>query len=77
MHDHVQPEQLSEFPEFSFCEWLGKDVGNIVSGQNVLDCDFSVLSCFTNEVVVHVNVFCACMKFVILSECDCSLIITI
>ena len=68
MHDHTQPKQLSEFPEFCFCEWLGKDVGNVVSGQNVLDCDFSVLNHFMNEVVAHVNVFCAHMKFVILAS---------
>ena len=73
----MQPKQLSKFPEFCFCEWLGKDVGNVVSGRNVLDHNFSILNRFANEVVVHVNVFCACMKFVILSECDHSLIITI
>ena len=73
----MQPEQLSKFLEFSFCEWLGKDVRNVVSSWNVLDCDFSVLNCFVNEVVVHINVFCAHMKFVILSECNCSLIIAI
>ena len=77
VHDHMQPEQLSEFPEFCFCERLGKDVGNIVSGWNVSDHDFSVLNHFMNEVVAHVNVFCVRMKFFILSECDCSLIIAI
>ena len=57
--DRTQPEQLSEFPEFCFCERLGKDVRNIVSGRNLLDRDFSVLNRFANEVVAHVNVFCA------------------
>ena len=73
----MQPEQLSEFPEFCFCKQLGKDVGNVVSGRNVSDCDFSVFNHFTNEVVAHVNVFCACVKFVIYGKCDRSLIITI
>ena len=77
MHDRAQSEQLSEFPEFCFCERLGEDVGDIVSGRNVLDCDFSVLNRFANEVVAHVNVFCARVKFVVLSECDRSLIIAI
>ena len=76
-HDCVQPEQFSEFPEFCFCELLGKDVGNIVSGRNILDCDFSVLNRFVKEVLAHINVFCAHVKFVILSECNRSLIIAI
>ena len=71
------PKQFSTFLEFSFCERLGKDVRNIVSSWNVLDCDFSILNHFMNEVVVHINVFCAHMKFVILSKCDHSLIIAI
>ena len=75
--DRTQPEQLSEFLEFCFCERLGKDVRNVVSSQNVSDRDFSVLNRFANEVVVHVNVFCAHVKFVILSKCDRSLIIAI
>ena len=73
----MQPKQLSKFLEFCFCVRLGKDVGNIVSGQNVLDHDFSVLNRFANEVVAHVNVLCARVKFVVLSECDRSLIIAI
>ena len=73
----MQPEQLSEFPEFCFCKQLGKDVGNVVSGRNVLDHDFSVLNRFVKEVVAHVNVLCARVKFVVLSKCDRSLIIAI
>ena len=73
----MQPKELSEFLEFSFCEQLGKDVRNIVFGRDVSDLNFSILNCFMNEVVAHVNVFCACVKFVILSECDLSLIIAI
>ena len=73
----MQPEQLSKFPEFCFCEQLGKDVGNVVSGQNVLDRNFSVLNHFVNEVVVHVNVLCVRVKFAVLSECNRSLIIAI
>ena len=66
--DHAQPKQLSEFPEFCFCKRLGKDVGNVVSGRNVSDRDFSIFNCFANEVVAHVNIF---------SESDRPLIIAI
>ena len=72
-----QPCPLGISPEFSFCKQLGKDVRNIVSSQNVSNCNFSVLNHFTNKVVAHINVFCVHVKFVILSECNCSLIITI
>ena len=73
----MQPKQLSKFLEFSFCKWLGKNVRNVVSSQNVSDHNFSVFNHFMNEVVAHINVFCVHMKFVILSEHNRTLIIAI
>ena len=45
-------------PRVSLCKQLGKNIGNIVPGQNVLDHNLFVLNHFANEVVVHVDVLC-------------------
>ena len=49
-----------------FCE----HVSYHVISWTVDKLDSAVLDGFTNEMVVHINVFRVCMELVIISECD-------
>ena len=66
-------------PSSSASSWNLAFVSSLVKMLEtlLLDHNFSILNHFMNEVVVHVNVLCVCMKFVIFCKCNHTLIITI
>ena len=50
--------------------------GHVISGT-VLQLNESVLYHIANEMVMDVNVFCACVIVIVLSKLECSLVVAV
>ena len=63
--------------ELHFHQRLCKNVRDVVIHWDVFDLNFPVLDHFVNKVIADANVLGLCIKFIVLRQCDCTLIVTI
>ena len=58
-------------------EPLGEHVGNLVASRDVLEVDGAVIVLLMEEVVLDIDVLCACVRGLVLGEHDGRLIVDV
>ena len=62
----LKSQQFSEVAEFGLCEQFGEYIHWVFVSWYIFECDFPVFNCFSDEVILDVNVLGPCMEFVVL-----------
>src|SRR4051812_21468680 len=63
--------------ELLSCRWLSHEVGGILICVNFLHLDFCGIESISNPMVANLNVFCPCMKPLILCKTNSTLAVTL
>ena len=75
LSSRAQPESILQAFELRPREWFRQDIGDVVGTGNIVDGNFIVLDCVTNEVVSNADMFGSLMELVVFGEGDRRLII--
>ena len=62
----MKTQQLDETAEFVLCKWFSEDISCVLLHGDILHADLLVFHSLVNEVVTNVDLFGACIKFVVL-----------